>query len=388
MINASAKAQQWFIPTWDLLEDYYFGIMDGAVDHFANVIWPDSTVQYNNYNGLHWNWLHSMGVIVDPYADWYGQNGGQFIPDNGSVINISLDSLFVLGWYYNVDGNFNDTLVFEVIVDTATTGPAFDSIYDASINAVFSPPQMAGSATEKGWHAKLTDPDKYTIKYVLTPQDVTVGAGKYITIPVNQYVSGGIPVNPGEIVAFNISFVPGYSYNFGDTIFDYDTDPPSALMNSIRLGFYATSDPSSNPDVFLDPYNNTGSYNGTYLILSEGRYGLYPASSPFNEAMFIYTDWGLDAGAFFDWQVGVESTHTNAEIATYPNPASDRVTIDVEDYKNTSVRVYNMLGELVRKVSLTARKTQINVADLNNGTYIFCFISDQNAISRKVVVDQ
>ena len=387
MVNMNTKDQRWFIPTWNLLDDFYQGSVDGAVSHYANVIFPDSTVKYLS-GGESWTWLHSMGIVVDPYAGWYGQSGGLVIPDDGSVTSISLDSLFVLGWYNNVDGVFGDTLVFEVVVDTATTGPAFDSVFNSTTGAAFSDPKMLGSTTHTGWHAKLTDPNKYTIKHVLTPDDSTMANGKYITIPVDQYVPGGINVNPGEIVGINVTFVPGYSYNFGDTIFSYDAATPTAFKNTMRYGFYGTDDANANPDLFLDPYNDQQHFNGTYLIMTEGRYGLYSSTSPLNEAMYPYTNWGLDAGAFFDWQVGVESNQQAMEMSIYPNPAADQVTITVEDYNNATVEVYNLLGEVVKAEQVSDRNTKINVADLNNGTYIVRVMNGEKVATKKVVINK
>ncbi|MFO8086423.1 MAG: T9SS type A sorting domain-containing protein [Bacteroidales bacterium] len=253
-------------------------------------------------------------------------------------------------------------------------------------SAFFSDPRMLGSTTHTGWHAKLTDPNKYTIKHVLTPTDSSMNFGKYITIPVDQYIPGGISVNPGEIVGINVTFVPGYNYSFGDTIFSYDAAEPTAFKNTMRYGFYGTDDANANPDLFLDPYNDLEHYNGTYLILTDGRYGTYSSGSVLNEAMYPYTDWGLDAGAFFDWQVGVENNEQTMEMSIYPNPATDQVNITIEDYNNATVEVYNLLGEVVKSAQVTDENTQLDVANLNNGTYIVRVMNGDNVATKKVVI--
>lgn len=380
MVNMSTKGMGWFIPAWDLLDDFYMGSMDGAVSHYANVMWPDSTVKYMS-SGENYTWLHSFGMVIDPYADWY-PNG---IPDDGTVTSIQMDSVFVLGWYENVDGVFSDTLVFEIVVGTPTQQPAFDSVYNTNTGAAFSAPKMMGSTTLMGWHAELTDPNKYVIKHVLTPNDSTLNFGKFMQINITDYISAGISINPGEVVGVSATFVPGYSYTFGDTIFSYDAAEPTAYMNTMRFGFYGTDDANANPDLFLDPYNDAFHYNGTYMIMTDGRYGLY--GGILDEIMYPYTDWGLDMGAFFQWTAGVDEQQA-INMSIYPNPVAEQVNISVEDYNNTTLEIYNLLGEVVKSTKLNSHNTQINVSDLNNGTYIVRIMNGQKVATKKVIINK
>lgn len=379
MVNMNTKDMGWFIPAWDLLDDFYMGSMDGAVSHYANVMWPDSTVKYMS-SGANQTWLHSFGMVIDPYADWYS-NG---VPDDGSVTSMQMDSVFVLGWYENVDGVFSDTLVFEIVVGEPTQQPAFDSVYNTNTGAAFSAPKMMGSTTLMGWQAKLTDPNKYVIKHVLTPNDSTLNFGKFMQVNVSDYITGGITVNPGEVVGVSATFVPGYSYNFGDTIFSYDAAVPTAYMNTMRFGFYGTDDANANPDLFLDPYNDAGHYNGTYLIMTDGRYGLY--GGILDEIMYPYTDWGLDLGAFFQWTVDVEEQEA-MNMSIYPNPVVDQVNITVEDFSNATLEIYNLLGEVVKSTQLSSQNTQVDVSNLTNGTYIVRVVNGQKVATKKVIIN-
>lgn len=382
--KADSKAGSWFEPTLNLLNDFYGGSYDNAVTLYSNILWPDSAAQYLS-NGPTHAWLNSMGFVVDPYADWYSQ---AIDIDNQNVTNISLDSLYIVGWYENVNGVFEDTLVFEIVVDTATTEPAFSNIFYTDSSAFFSAPKMQGNSTLKGFEARLTDPNKYVIKHVLTDQDSTMGGGKIMNFAIDDYISSGIDINPEEVVGISATFVPGYSYNFGDTIFDYDASTPHALKNAMRIGFYATDDPDANPNLFLDPYNDAGHYNGTYSIRTDGRYSLYDSSSPLNECMLPQTSWGMYIGTYFDYTVGVEENKNTMEMSIHPNPVTDQINISVEDYNNASLEVYNLLGEVVKSETINSPNTNVNVSGLNNGTYIVRVLSGDKVATQKVVINK
>lgn len=381
MVKDLSKDVRWFFPTWDLLDDFYMGSMDGATGHYANFVWPDSTVKVSS-NGMAYNDLMSLGAVIDPYADWYGTNGAASpIPDN-NVVSITLDSIFIMGWYNNVDGVFEDTLVFEIVVGQPQTSSAFKGIVNNNTGAEFSAPAIAGSTDLTGWKAMLTDPNKYVFKHVLTDADSTMDLGKIIQIPTNN-----ISITHGEIVGINVTFVPGYSYNFGDTIFSYDTSEPTAYKNSMRIGLYGTDDVTANPDLFLDPYNDAGHFNGTYATFTETRYGTWPSSSPLNEGMYPPTDWGMDIGAFFDWTLGVDNLEA-ISMEIYPNPTSEKINISIEEYQNAKLQIYNLLGKIVKTADITAADTELNVASLNNGTYILRVVNGDKVAIKKIMINK
>lgn len=286
--QAKSGFGHWFIPAWDILEDYYNGSMDANVNHYANVVWPDSVVKYLSGGETH-AWLHSMGQVIDPYAPWFSTT------IHNNVQNTMLDSIFLLGWYENVDGVFEDTLVFEVVVNSPNSNPAFGGLVNNNTGASYSAPKMQGSTAQFGRGAHLTDPGRHVIKHVLTAQDSTAdNTGRFITVS-----TGGIYIPSGAIIGVNVTYAPGYSYNVGDTIFSYDQSPPKAFSNSIRYGFYGVIDNNAHSDLFLDPNNTQGHYNTTYLILNDGRYGLY--NNVLDDHMYPYGNWGLDLGVYLNW---------------------------------------------------------------------------------------
>ena len=62
-----------------------------------------------------------------------------------------------------------------------------------------------------------------------------------------------------------------------------------------------------------------------------------------------------------------------AEIGAslYPNPAQDRLVIDVENVDISELELYDLTGELVEARAITPGKNEINVTNYQNGTYVY-----------------
>ena len=60
------------------------------------------------------------------------------------------------------------------------------------------------------------------------------------------------------------------------------------------------------------------------------------------------------------------------ELSLYPNPASDIVTLNIDNTNNSelTLNIYNVIGTLVKSEMLKQNNRQINIGDLNNGIYI------------------
>lgn len=68
------------------------------------------------------------------------------------------------------------------------------------------------------------------------------------------------------------------------------------------------------------------------------------------------------------------------EIAIYPNPATDIVTVSVKE--NTEVSVVDIMGRVVKKQTVTKENNRVDISELSSGIYIFTIGS--NNIQRLV----
>ena len=70
-----------------------------------------------------------------------------------------------------------------------------------------------------------------------------------------------------------------------------------------------------------------------------------------------------------------------ANIAIYPNPAKDMLTI--ANAENAQISIYNLVGQEVRKIERAATTEIINVADLAKGSYIVKIMNEGNVVTQK-----
>ena len=158
------------------------------------------------------------------------------------------------------------------------------------------------------------------------------------------------------------------------------------------------------------------------LTLSAGQtYGFYVTNN--NQTGFLYTNgttvgtpWASNAdltinegngGDIFDVtfsprnfngaieycvmdNVGLEDL-TAEDLNIYPNPANAELNIDLSGLQinNSSVAIYNLLGELVLQndnLSVTSNNI-INISNLDSGMYVVTINADGKALSTKVLVD-
>lgn len=71
---------------------------------------------------------------------------------------------------------------------------------------------------------------------------------------------------------------------------------------------------------------------------------------------------------FFD--SGIESFEGDNTILIYPNPATDQLSISISDYSNTTIEIFNILGQWCHTQILQSDKSEINIANLPSGLYL------------------
>ena len=77
--------------------------------------------------------------------------------------------------------------------------------------------------------------------------------------------------------------------------------------------------------------------------------------------------------------LGVDETSINLEMAVYPNPATDYLTLKVDNNKNLTYQLYDELGKIIVKEKVTGNNTQIHLDNLAQATY-FLSVSRNNHI--------
>jgi len=93
----------------------------------------------------------------------------------------------------------------------------------------------------------------------------------------------------------------------------------------------------------------------------------------FGEIDYLDPCAGTAFGQAEDYTVNVETLSNNdftaLEFSFYPNPVEDILTITTNSTVET-IKVYNMLGQMVKETSPQSANPQINVSEFNSGVYL------------------
>jgi hypothetical protein len=77
---------------------------------------------------------------------------------------------------------------------------------------------------------------------------------------------------------------------------------------------------------------------------------------------------------------------TNKIVSLYPNPSSGMVTVSARLNGQSSLRIFNMLGQDVHSQPLTGDQTTIDLSSFAKGVYHFLVTSSEGTFSEKVIV--
>lgn len=110
------------------------------------------------------------------------------------------------------------------------------------------------------------------------------------------------------------------------------------------------------------------------LWYSFGNYKLLPR----NNFDIINLSVAIDTtGCNVPTNVGI-SEQSLAGLAIYPNPAQDRIQIELAEERSIAIRLYNLSGQMLKQGEANARTSSLNVSDLPAGVYLLQVEDRQN----------
>lgn len=83
--------------------------------------------------------------------------------------------------------------------------------------------------------------------------------------------------------------------------------------------------------------------------------------------------------------LGVVAVNNNDMLNVYPNPASDRLTIQTGSTDKTNVEISDLSGQIVGQYQLSGADNTINVANLNAGSYLIKVSGNTTSSVKKFV---
>lgn len=84
----------------------------------------------------------------------------------------------------------------------------------------------------------------------------------------------------------------------------------------------------------------------------------------------------------------VSSTTLDASVSTFPNPAKNKLTVDLgKNIESVSLTIFDVVGNLVKKAE-SRNSSQINLdLNLNPGVYYVNISSENNTVTKKIIVE-
>lgn len=79
----------------------------------------------------------------------------------------------------------------------------------------------------------------------------------------------------------------------------------------------------------------------------------------------------------------------NEEVLMWPNPASNKLNISLDDYQATfdsQISIFDLNGSLIKNISISEQNTNINLNDIPAGIYFIKFANSHITTTRKLIV--
>jgi hypothetical protein len=204
------------------------------------------------------------------------------------------------------------------------------------------------------------------------------GRGLLTTVPP--------PPSPNFPITGHPTSLTGY-YKFaplnGDTMYIYIQlfDNGSPVSN----GIFTSTVSASNWTSFNIPfYNYTAVDSGSIMIAAYYTNGFNYLPHG-NSVLYI------DNLNFDNLITSVsEQTSKNNLFNLYPNPASDIVTLNIDNVNNADLKlnIYNVIGTLVKSEMLKQNNRQINIGDLSNGVYLVTIKSKDWIENQRLIIQR
>jgi hypothetical protein len=121
-----------------------------------------------------------------------------------------------------------------------------------------------------------------------------------------------------------------------------------------------------------------GAADSLVLTLSSSDVGAFGINTP---TYFCVDNFITSDGTF----TSTEEKLTEEQFKVYPNPAQDYLIINTENTGTGTIYLYNNLGALLRKQALLSDRSEFNIADLPQGSYLIRLESVAGTAVRRII---
>ena len=194
--------------------------------------------------------------------------------------------------------------------------------------------------------------------------------------------------NTGTGVAYNINIIDTLSTNVNATslqiIESSHTMAPSWIspgvvqfnFSNIYLADSTSNEPASHGFVTFKVKLNSSLSPGTQI---KNRGDIY-----FDYNSAILTNTALNT---IDINSGIQS-NTSVIFDVFPNPASNKITVKLSKSGSGIVLINDILGNEIKRLSVSNNLTEINTENLESGVYFISIMQDNNQTTKKIIISK
>lgn len=127
-------------------------------------------------------------------------------------------------------------------------------------------------------------------------------------------------------------------------------------------------------------------FNGNAIILGETN-ASFTATSNGDYAVIVTIGSCSDTSACVSLNtVSVNENYSSKEYSIYPNPTSGLINLHLTNVEsNARVEVYSVVGQQIKRNSISTQKMEIDLSDYGKGIYFVQIQNGSNTISEKVI---
>ncbi len=384
----------------------------------------DTVKKYSTY-------MHAIGNSFDPYSESYDKMcmSGLFPTPTWPAIQTfgyNIDTISVYGVYYwgdldHYNPNSPDTLrvflAYHKVYEQIGNKTEWTNLHWVSDKAndtdLFAPMIRVDTIKVKQQCGSAITPaaENYiTIDYLLTANDTTLfwdsvnASGdtvryyraKNFIIPttLNGVTEEGFIVPAGAVTSCIVKYIPGYAYKPGDSLEYGKITPDNKYLPTYPRHrhncFAVMAYNESNSKAYCDPYG----FNFNFYEHTNTRYQTWMTNDTTPNTLYnsMYYP-NAHILPLFAYHMSVDSSNMvevcdsllykkehktdstsirEAEIlikSVYPNPAKDYVVVSLKNNDPATIRIINVMGQVMRTVNTNEERNRISTKDLSAGIY-------------------
>jgi hypothetical protein len=138
--------------------------------------------------------------------------------------------------------------------------------------------------------------------------------------------------------------------------------------------------------------NLTAFYNKVIEIADSVNAIMSTGVAQWNTLKQTYTEWENAYNAqMFQWECG-QIINSIADVVennftVYPNPASEKITFEMNGGEEASIKIFNSMGAIVHQSNINSSRKEIDVRNFSSGIYFYHLTNEEGIFSSgKIIV--